>query len=211
MQEFADFSLKFEGQMQRRRYWQCGRCQLIQLDRDQLVNAGEEKHRYTTHENCKLDEGYLGYIKPALTYARPYLAWSKPLRALDYGCGEGRPFQELFPPHWQCFHYDPLFFPQGRQEASELDVIVCTEAAEHFHHPGIEWQWMVDHLAPSGVLSIKTGLFDASMDFENWWYIKDITHVCFYSEPTMQWIAKNYGLQLRSCKDNVAVFTKKGL
>ena len=29
--------------------------------------------------------------------------------------------------------------------------------------------------------------------FAGWWYVRDITHVCFYRHETMAWIAANFG------------------
>ena len=62
---------------------------------------------------------------------------------------------------------------------------------EHVHDPAQLLDRFVTLVRPGGVIGIMTGLIDdAGCPFEDWWYRRDPTHVCFYSRATMEWIAR---------------------
>jgi hypothetical protein len=42
--------------------------------------------------------------------------------------------------------------------------------------------------------------------FSRWHYKNDPTHICFYSEATLKWLAAKYHLQMELIDKDVAIF-----
>ena len=53
-----------------------------------------------------------------------------------------------------------------------------------------------------------TGMPEDWSAFPEWGYHRDPTHIAFYSETTMRWIARRYGWQPRFPRRNVTLFGK---
>jgi len=49
------------------------------------------------------------------------------------------------------------------------------------------------------------------IDFKEWWYHRDATHVCFYRQETMEWIARRFGWRVVFPLKNVILFQKSVL
>lgn len=64
-----------------------------------------------------------------------------------------------------------------------------------------------DMLGVADEASVMTPWADGH-DFERWSYARDVTHVCFYSKPTMPWIADRCGLRLEMPRRDIALFQK---
>src|SRR5436190_869315 len=60
---------------------------------------------------------------------------------------------------------------------------------------------------PGGVFAVMTSFYEDAESFAPWWYKRDITHVCFYHEMTMQWVARTNRWALDLPATNVALFT----
>jgi len=108
--------------------------------------------------------------------------------------------------------YDPEIF-QDDYFVPPFDFITCTETAEHFTKPGVDFQKLLSPLLlrqSGGILVIMTQMLYSKEQFVNWWYLRDKTHVSFYSPETMEFIAKknNLRLSLPNIK-NIAIFTKE--
>lgn len=160
-----------------------------QGDRD---SAGSEETRVTSglaSAPCGADEAH----------------WRRPLCLLDYGCGPTRGIETIWGgPQLQVTSYDPIFFPITSEDGAALgadrayDVIVCCEAAEHFYDPAREFAKMARLLRPSeSLIVLRTGWrTGAAETFAQWGYPHDPTHVCFYSQPTMEWIRSHWQLPI---------------
>ena len=53
-----------------------------------------------------------------------------------------------------------------------------------------------------------TGVRTDEVPFEDWWYVRDPTHVCFYAPETLEWIARRFGWSLERPSRDVALFRK---
>jgi len=133
------------------------------------------------------------------------------MHGLDYGSGPGPALpQMLTNAGFSMTHYDPLFTPDASVLKRTYDFITCTETVEHFHHPGEEFQRLNRLLRPGGWLGVMTGILTDDAGFPGWWYIRDFTHVCFYKESTLRWIARRFGWQLQVPRENVILASKSG-
>ena len=67
---------------------------------------------------------------------------------------------------------------------------------------------MDDFLKPGGWLGIMTEMVTPDNDFKSWWYHRDPTHVCFYRQETMAWMAGKFSWALMLTRKNVTLFRK---
>jgi 2-polyprenyl-3-methyl-5-hydroxy-6-metoxy-1,4-benzoquinol methylase len=104
--------------------------------------------------------------------------------------------------------YDPFFHPDESVLKERYDFITCTETAEHFHHPAREFPRLIGMLRPGGLLAVMTGMLEDRSRFPGWHYHRDPTHVMFYSEITMRWIAQWLGLGTSFPAPNVTFFRR---
>jgi 2-polyprenyl-3-methyl-5-hydroxy-6-metoxy-1,4-benzoquinol methylase len=104
--------------------------------------------------------------------------------------------------------YDPLFAPDQGALHERYDFITCSETAEHFAAPAIEFQRLNSLLRPGGWLGVMTRILEDDAAFPQWWYHRDLTHIAFYRRETMNWIATRYGWRLEMPAPNVALFQK---
>jgi hypothetical protein len=51
-----------------------------------------------------------------------------------------------------------------------------------------------------------THVYNETIDFENWYYKNDETHVIFYQQETIQWIAQQLGFSKFSINNRLIIF-----
>ena len=158
-----------------------------------LPDPATEIARYQAHQNGPKDVGYLQFLNLAISPTLPYLNNSK--RGLDYGCGPVPTLSGLLKTHGlNCENYDPYFFPQ--MPDNPFDFIFATEVVEHFFNPGEELKRIGGLLVPGGILTIMTEPWTTLLGFSEWYYARDITHVCFYHAKTIEFICTRFGFAL---------------
>lgn len=198
----AHFASLREGE-----YWRCPACGLTFLHPDGHPDAAAERAQYETHENDPLDPGYrrfLGRLAEPLVARLPAGA-----EGLDYGCGPGPALAMMLrEAGFPTAVYDPFYVPDTAPLERQWDFITCTEVVEHFHHPAVEFDRLHGLLRPGGWLGVMTELLTDDARFAGWRYRRDPTHVAFYSEAVLTWIARRYGYALQRPGRNVALFCK---
>lgn len=189
-----------------RRYWRCRDCRLTFVEPSQRPGRDEERDEYLLHENSVDDPGYRAFLNQVLD---PLIARIGRYHrtALDYGSGPGPAMQAMLREAGiETAVYDPFFAPNTAVLERTYDVITCTEAAEHFHDPMREFERLAGMLAPRGILAVMTSLLEAATDFASWHYRRDRTHVCFYSDATMQFLADHFGWKYERISPRVHFF-----
>ena len=194
-------------------YWRCRRCDLVYLSPGQYLDPAEEKARYELHENDPADEGYREFLRGLIEHLVPRLEEGD--TGLDYGAGPAPALARMLEAKgFSMATYDPLFLSDDGALEVSYEFITCTEAAEHFHDPAREFGRFSRLLRPGGWIGIMTRrlerLEDISVGFEDWHYRRDEAHVCFYSRPTMEWIADRFGWQAEHPAHDVTLFHKPG-
>ncbi|MCO4755111.1 MAG: class I SAM-dependent methyltransferase [Bacteriovoracaceae bacterium] len=189
------------------KYFKCTNCDLVTLDEEQLLGPEKELSHYKCHENDKPDPGYTKFLYRCLA---PTLKFLDPkMKGLDFGCGSYPMLAELMrKEHFEMDYYDPFFYPSKESLQDNYDFVTATEVVEHFHEPSKSWDELVSRVGKGGVLSVMTSLHSEDLDFTNWSYRFDHTHVSFYSVKTMNWIAQNHGLEVLEASKNVVIFKK---
>ncbi len=188
-------------------YLRCTRCDLVRLDPDRWLSPEAERDYYDTHENSPDDPGYRAFLN---RLAEPLVRRLRPgARGLDYGSGPGPALPVMLEERgFPTRLYDPCFAPDVSVLRDCYDFVTCTETAEHFHAPGREFRRLDGLLKPRGLLGLMTGIRLPHHDFRTWHYVRDPTHVSFYSPQTLEWIAGHHGWELELPAKDVAIFRK---
>lgn len=103
--------------------------------------------------------------------------------------------------------YDP-FSENPAVMNRAYDFITATEVVEHLHHPGRELDRLWLMVTPNGLLAIMTQLPPPDQAFLNWYYLRDPTHVCFFSSDTWDWLSLRWGAEIVYREKNVILFRK---
>ncbi len=191
-----------------RLYRLCGRCRLISVDPTNFPSREEEIARYVTHKNGIQYPGYVKFLVRALKPSLPYLSGGAS-EGLDYGCGPVPTMSILAKKNGiNCWDYDPIFFPE--RPKGPFDIIFATECIEHFFRPADEFNNLSVLLKRGGLLTIMTETWTDLDRFATWYYSNDLTHVCFYHEDTIRYLADAHGFTLlESDRRRVFILRKK--
>ena len=191
-----------------RDYFKCKNCEGIQLHPNYFLSAEAEKARYDTHNNNVNDKGYQKFVKPIVDAVINNTLPS--YIGLDYGCGSGPVITKLLEDKGYALKlYDPYYKTDTSVLQYIYDFIVCCEVMEHFYAPNQEFLKMTQMLKSGGYLFLKTNLYEESIRFKDWWYTKDETHVFFYTQATLNWLAKAFNLDLIEASTTRIILQKR--
>ncbi|MCP5062629.1 MAG: class I SAM-dependent methyltransferase [Ignavibacteriae bacterium] len=179
-------------QFKKRLYYQCNNCLGIFVDKKLIPNRDAEIKRYKEHKNDVNDENYQSFVSPITSAIMR--DFSQESKGLDFGAGTGPVISKILKDNnFKIALYDPLFHNYPNILESQYNYIACCEVIEHFHSPPKEFSLLKNLLMQNGKLYCMTSLYDKSIDFHNWNYKNDLTHVFIYQEDTTHWIKKNFG------------------
>lgn len=199
-------SLRFCHRDQQRLYLACPRCALIQVPRHYWLSADAEKAVYDQHENDPQDAGYRRFLRrTAEVVCRRHPPGSQ---GLDFGCGPGPALIAMLEERGdQVWGYDHFYRPDASVLAGSYDYITATEVLEHLHDPGYWLDCLWHRLRPGGSLVLQTRRVTAPDHVPDWHYIRDPTHIHFFSIPTFRWLARRYCARVElSAPDVVALY-----
>lgn len=186
-------------------YYECNNCRGIFLSPDCYLSVEDEKGRYQEHNNDVDDEGYQKFVSPITdSILRDFNCENI---GLDFGAGTGPVISKiLHDNNYNILQYDPFFHDYKELLNKRYDYIACCEVIEHFHDPGKEFLLLKDLLNPNGRLYCMTHIYDHKIDFTNWYYRNDPTHVFIYTKETLKWIKDNYQFAEVYVKDRLVIF-----
>lgn len=190
-------------------YFKCENCDFIYKNRKHIVSKEEEKARYDEHNNNFEDPKYIEYFEDFINKSiLPFIGSGKD--SLDFGSGPvpvlGKILSEKY-----CFNvdlYDYYYSPEKIYLDKQYDLITCTEVIEHIGNPLEYFKIFKRLLKTNGILAMMTYFHPKDEDiFLNWHYIRDKTHISFFSEKTFNFISKELGLELKysDCKKMVVL------
>lgn len=193
-----------EGCVQGRWLLGCSGCRLIYVHPRHHLSAARERAHYGLHQNHPHDQGYRGFLSRV---AEPLVARVPTGAAgLDYGCGPGPTLSVMLEEKGFVMRdYDPFFAPDTAALEHDYDFVTCTEVAEHFFQPGVEFERLGSLVRSGGWLAVMTEVLQPERDLTSWAYVRDPTHVCFYRWETLEWIATRLGAELTRPHVNVAL------
>jgi len=173
-------------------------------------NDEQDTARYTTHKNNSEDQGYVEFLRKIIPPLKPFLPTK--FNALDFGCGPGPTLSLLLEEMGgNVENYDPIFFPDAHLLVPETyDVVTSTEVVEHFKTPRQDWDLLTGLVKDNGLLAIMTLLYSNEIDYKSWWYKNDGTHVVFYQQKTLEYLASTYNLEiLYTDNKSITIFKKR--
>ena len=190
-----------------REYLHCPICDLVFAHPDSHLSREEEFKRYELHENDIESTDYRNFLQKMSEPMIKRIATKS--SGLDFGSGPGPLLKIMFEEQGHSMaHYDTFYAPEQSVFETRYDFITTTEVAEHLHKPAEELDRLWACLKPQGFLGIMTSLRMPDIDLGSWHYIKDETHVVFFSPETMTWLAKRWGAKLEIIGNSVVVFQK---
>ena len=194
----------------RREFYVCDCCSLTFVPSSFHLSNADEFDRYTEHKNSSDDPYYKEFLRnltrPLLSKASDDVSW----KGLDFGSGSSDTLSLMMREKGHDFKsYDPFFKNEKSLLKAKYDVITCSETIEHFSNPKLEWEKLWSLLKPKGILAVMTQLRSFEKKFSDWWYIRDLTHVSFFSEATFDWLAKRDHLKSSRHGHSVIMFEKR--
>jgi hypothetical protein len=179
-------------QDKRREYLQCGYCQLVFVPEAFHLLPEQELAEYQKHQNHLDDPGYRTFLTRLFEPMANEI--SPPANVLDFGCGPGPALASMFREKgYKVECYDPYFANDPSVLLAEAyHMVTATEVVEHLSEPGSVFANLFSYLKPEGCLGIMTKLVINRDRFATWHYKNDPTHICFYAEPSLDYIADKY-------------------
>ncbi len=194
-------------QDERRPYLRCYRCLLVFVPPAHHPTEAVERAQYDLHQNQDTP-AYRRFLQPALDAV---LQRVKPgLPVLDFGCGPGPVLATMLTETgYACHMYDPIYQPDPQVlQPEQYAAVTATEVVEHLRHPLETLDRMWQLLLPGGVLVLMSDRAGDQADFARWHYIRDPTHIAFYSDASLQWLAHRWRAKLELPDNRLAVFTR---
>jgi 2-polyprenyl-3-methyl-5-hydroxy-6-metoxy-1,4-benzoquinol methylase len=174
----------------------------------QHLRPVEEKAIYDLHINDTDDPGYRKFLSRLMIPLQERLPSGA--RGIDYGCGPGPALAAMFAEQgFDMTVYDPIYARNPVELTQNYDFITCTEVTEHFANPSLEFERLFTLLNDHGWLGIMTKLVIDQEAFSQWHYKNDLTHICFFSKLTFQWLAEYYRCHLYFFGNDVILMNRK--
>ncbi|WP_041577285.1 class I SAM-dependent methyltransferase [Bdellovibrio bacteriovorus] len=195
-----------------RSYFHCAECDLIFMDPAERLGPQEEKARYDEHDNSPTP-AYLAFFEPLISGIEQHFkaagVMNQPLTSLDFGCGPTAVLSQLLTMRgFKTHDYDLYYRPNQDELRKTYHLVTSTEVWEHLYSPRTEIERMLRLLKPGGLLGVMTSGHRGEAVFHDWHYRRDTTHVVFFSEQTMNWIAQTYKMQLIKSRSPYWIFQK---
>lgn len=187
------FHKKFEV-----KYYVCNQCDFISKDENSIITSDEELRIYNNHNNSIDDPHYVAYFKNFINKA--ILEYCSPDRhGFDFGSGPSPVLATILARDYDYFMdiYDKFYSPEKTYIGKKYSLITSTEVVEHLNDPLHYFKLFKELCAENGILSIMT-LFHQKNDneFLKWFYMRDMSHVSFYTPKTMHHIGEKIGLKV---------------
>lgn len=182
-------------------YHFCNNCEFIRKEESFIISKEEELKIYNNHNNSIEDPRYVEYFYKFLDAAVfPYVQDVQ--EALDFGSGPSPVLAQILEGNhgYKVDIYDLFYAPEKVYKGKKYDLVTSTEVVEHLKDPMEYFELFKSLLKEDGVLAVKTLFhkYDKKDEdkFLNWHYIRDWSHISFYTAKTMEYIAEKVGLKI---------------
>ncbi len=176
----------------------CDECGFIWKDDQQKISSEAEFEIYQTHNNSIDAPHFVRYFNNFI-YAAVLPYRSEGRQGLDFGSGPSPVLAMLLERDYgyRMDIYDLFYAPAKVFQGNQYDLVTCTEVVEHLADPVMYFKLLRSLLRPDGILGVMT-LFHQRDDakFLDWFYIRDLSHVSFYTPQALRLMAEKVGLQV---------------
>ncbi len=194
----------------RRNFHACHICHVVFVPPEYFLSAETEKAAYDNHQNFPDDHDYRRFLSRLFSPVNERI--SPGSHGLDFGSGPGPTLSLMFEEAGHTVAlYDYFYAHHTAVLEHSYDFITASEVVEHLHQPKRVLGELWNILKPGGILGIMTKRVLTREAFATWHYKNDLTHVCFFSETTFQWLADLWHAELTIVGNDVVLFEKPGL
>ena len=190
-----------------RAYMACRICSLVFVPKSFRLTPEQEKAECDKHRNDPDDPGYRKFLS---RLSVPLLEKLLPgSHGLDFGCGPGPALAAMIEEKGHTMAlFDPFYANTPEVLRERYDFICATEVVEHLRQPDNEFHSLFGMLKPGGWLGIMTKQVTNREAFSRWHYIRDLTHICFYSRPVFAYLATRFNAGLYVVGNDVILLQK---
>ncbi len=200
--------VSFFSKDKNRDYYRCSDCKLVFVLSKDFLSAKDEKKKYDHHQNSIENSGYCQFLDRLLIPMQSYL--KSGAKGLDFGSGPGPTLSILMEQRgYDISIYDHFYANNPEVFEQKYDFITSTEVVEHLHDLRNELDRLWQHIKVDGVLGVMSAFIPENQPFNRWYYIRDLTHVRFFSRESFRWLAQNWGVEVVFPQDGVAIFLKR--
>jgi SAM-dependent methyltransferase len=190
-----------------RDYYQCINCSFVFVPFKYHLSASEEKERYDSHNNNPKDPRYRHFLSQLTEPLNGLI--SNASIGLDFGCGPGPTLSLMLEEQGHCVElFDKYYANDHSVFDKEFDFITLTEVIEHLYDPIYELERLASILKPKGVLAIMTQTITKDVDFKTWYYKNDPSHISFFSQKSLEFLASHLELRMKQHSERVIFFKK---
>lgn len=180
------------------RYYRCEQCDFVFKSEVHYLSASDELREYDLHTNSIEDLRYVDYFKRFIEAAVVGYA-SIGRKGLDFGSGPSPVLATILERDYgyDMDIYDLFYAPEKVFQGRRYDLITSTEVVEHLEDPLAFFQLVRGLMCEDGVLAVMT-LFHPEEDeaILKSHYLRDQTHISFFSLRTMETVAALAGLEV---------------
>ena len=186
-------------------YEKCPGCNFLAKKDSFIVSSEKEFERYQNHENDD-SSGYRDYQTRFYEMIKDFLGEC----VLDYGCGNNHILSNILNEYGiNSNYYDLYFYPEINYKNTKYDSIILEEVIEHLKDPISVLKDLILLLNDNGRLIIRTNLITDKIDLNNWWYLRDITHISFFEFKTFETICELLSLKIIYCNSKDLIILQK--
>ena len=190
-----------------REYLKCSNCDFVFVSKIYHLSEKDERARYDSHNNDPSDDRYRNFLSQLLNPLQERI----PMNAsgLDFGSGPGPTISLMLK---ECGYsvdlYDKFYANNDVVFEKQYDFITASEVVEHLRQPMAELNRLMGLLKSNGILAIMTQILTPQVDFSQWYYKNDPSHIGFFSEKALNCLAKKWQAELYVISERVVIFKK---
>ncbi|MDD3123033.1 MAG: methyltransferase domain-containing protein [Candidatus Izemoplasmatales bacterium] len=200
----------FRSDAQNIEYHRCPNCDLISKDESSYISVEAETKLYLLHHNSIESKDYVAYLKNFVNKA--ILPFNKGYHLLEFGSGPTPVLTSILKDEYgfSVEKYDKIFSKKKDYLDYQYNVITCTEVIEHVSELMPLFEEWNKVLFNDGIISIMTLFHPQENDvFLKWWYIRDQTHINFFSRRTFEVLAKIFHFDILFCDNHRMIVMRK--
>lgn len=192
-----------------REFYKCSFCDLIFVNRENVLSLEDQKTHYDFHQNTKRNDGYVNFLMRLISPIVKRM--SVEARGLDFGSGPYPMLADLFKEEGfsKIDIYDPIYKNDQHVLLQQYHFITVCEVIEHLINPMAVLEQIDSMLLPKGLLVISTALRGEHSQFPNWYYNQDITHINYFSLESFYFIRDELNYELVEVAKDLIIFLKK--
>ena len=190
-----------------REYLKCGNCNFVFVPDIYHLSEKDERARYDSHNNDPADNRYRNFLTQLLSPLQERI--SKNSSGLDFGSGPGPTLSLMLKDFGHTVDlYDKFYAKNDIVFEKQYDFITASEVVEHLRQPMVELNRLMTLLKSNGIFAIMTQILTPEIDFEQWYYKNDPSHIGFFSEKALNFLAEKWQAELYVISERVIIFKK---